>query len=98
MSWDNMEITYNNKKVEMLGELDIDLDITQMHVSGLEEENREWLESASIEVKVYAKVKIEDIPELLQWFTKKNQQCVTKIDNTPIYCPLQWRVTIETLD
>jgi len=89
----NMEILKIEQKEDILtmeGELDVEFDITGMH-PGFPIEDEELFKKATLELKTYGDILIDDIGGLIEWINRRS------VSKSPGEWP-RFKITIERVD
>lgn len=89
MSMESPKVVYENGKMVIEGESDIELELSGMH-PGFPPEDEELFNKCAFEIKCYGEAKLENVPDLIRWMNVKSK-CVD-----PEKWP-KWKITIERL-
>jgi hypothetical protein len=110
-----MEITEINyvtdKKIEITGELDIDMSAECIHLGCYSERDSadDWRDNAHISLKLFPHIRLSDLKELFQWvshntgyrniFMDENAEVGIESGNiVKVSYESNWKLTLERLD
>lgn len=87
MNMEILKIEHNENMLSIEGELDIEFDVTGMH-PGYPVEDKDIFKKATLEMKTYGDILLEDIADLIKWINMKS------VTEKPAEWP-RWKITIE---
>ena len=83
------KVTYEDNKMVIEGEFDIELELSGMHPA-FPPEDEELFDKCAFEIKSYGEIKLANVPLLIKWLNKKSS-C-----KDPEKWP-KWKITLERL-
>lgn len=100
------EITYTNeRKIEIVGELDIDMSAECIHLGCYSERDstEDFRDNAHISLKLFPHIRLSDIAELFRWVSQNTGYRNIPIENDSgntvnVSYESNWKLTLERLD
>ena len=89
MSMESPKATYEDNKMVVEGEFDIEIELGGMHPA-FPPEDEELFNKCSFEIKSYGEIKLSDVPDMVKWINTKS------VCKDPGNWP-KWRITLQRL-
>lgn len=89
MTMESPKATYEEGKMVIEGEFDIEVELSGMHPA-FPEDDEEFFNKCPFEIKSYGEIKLDDVPDMIRWIRTKSA-C-----KDPVKWP-KWRITLERL-
>lgn len=89
MIMESPRATYNDEKMIIEGEFDIEVDLSTMHPA-FPPEDEDLFNKCAFEIKSYGEIKLSDTPDIVRWIGTKST-C-----KDPEKWP-KWKITFERL-
>jgi len=89
MVMENPKATYEDDKMVIEGEFDIEVELSGMH-PGFPPEDEEIFNRCAFEINSYGEINLSDVPDMIKWINTKNT-C-----KDPEKWP-KWKITLERL-
>lgn len=89
MSMENPKATYEDNKMTIEGEFDIEIELSGMHPA-YPPEDEDLFNKCAFEIKSYGEIELKDVPGLVEWMNAKTA-C-----KDPEKWP-KWKITLERI-
>ncbi len=89
MTMESPTAKYEDKKMIIEGEFDIEIELSGMH-PGFPQDDEELFDTCAFEIKSYGEIKLRDIPGIMRWMNEKS------VCKDPEKWP-KWKITLERL-
>ncbi len=93
MVMESPKATYEDNKMTIEGEFDIEVELSGMH-PGFPQEDEDLFNKCAFEIKSYGEIILDDIPDMVRWINERN--VYGSKDKNPVEWP-KWRITLERL-
>jgi hypothetical protein len=93
MVMESPKATYEDGKMVIEGEFDIEVELSGMHTA-YPPEDEELFNKCPFEIKSYGEIKLDDVPDMIRWINERN--VYTSKEQDPVKWP-KWRITLERL-
>jgi hypothetical protein len=89
MVMESPKATYEDRKMVIEGEFDIEIELSGMHPA-FPPEDEDLFNSCAFEIKSHGEIKLDDVPDMVRWINTKTA-C-----KDPEKWP-KWKITLERL-
>jgi hypothetical protein len=95
MTMESPKATYEDGKMIIEGEFDIEVELSGMHPA-FPPEDEELFNKCPFEIKSYGEINLEDSIDIVRWINKKNVYGNKDKKEDPTKWP-KWRITLERI-